>query len=74
MTKTMTWVLEPYTCLDGLTPLHMMEIGICICWPRLLYLSLKMSIKVVIILDMKLLDIISLHVVACGLGPTQFVA
>ena len=85
MIKTTTWVLEPYTCLDGLTPLHMMEIGICICWscfystmiwwrPRVLHLSLKMSIKVVIILDMKLLDMISLHVVACGLGPTQFVA
>ena len=70
----MTWVLEPYTCLDGLTPLHMMENGICICWPHVLYLSLKMSIKVLILLDMKPLDMIFLHVVACGLGPTQFVA
>ena len=30
-----------------------------------------MSIKVLIIIDMKPLDMISLHVVACGLGPTK---
>ena len=76
---------NPTLVWDCLTPLHMMEIGICICWswfystmlwwsPRVLYLSLKMSIKVLILLDMKPLDTIFLHVVACVLGPTQFVA